>query len=342
MGAVLTSTDLDEAAAYYRRQPDAPATPLHRLTGLADELGLGELLVKDESNRFGLPAFKIAGARYAIARLVAETDAGDLACATTGNHGRAVARAGRQHGRRTHVYVPRGTAAARIDALRAEDAHVTVTDTDYDETVRRMADEAAREGWTIVSDTAWEGYERVPRWIMAGYTWIMEEARADWGPVPPDLVIVQAGVGSLAAAVAAWLVIRLGPDRPAFAVAEPTGSACVGASLAAGRPVVLPSCAPTSMAGLRCAEMSSLAWPILRDVVRAAVTVSDAEAEAMVARLARPAAGDVAIAAGPSGAAGLAALQTLLRAPELTGTLADLALPGRARALAIVTEGPTA
>lgn len=339
---MLTSADLDAAAAYYRRQPDAPATPLRRLPGLATELGLTDLLVKDESNRFGLPAFKIVGARYAIARLLAEADAGDLACATTGNHGRAVANAARHHGRRAHVYVPRGTAPARIDALRAEGARVVVTDTDYDDTVRQMAADAAREGWTIVSDTAWAGYESVPRWIMAGYTWIMEEARAEWGPIPPDLVVVQAGVGSLAAAVAAWLVVRLGPDCPTLVVAEPTGSACVGASLAAGRPVTLPACAPTSMAGLRCAEMSSLAWPILSATARASVTVSDAEVDSMVARLAKPAAGDPVVTAGPSGAAGLTALKKLMRDPECADLRSRLHLPDQPRAFAIVTEGPTA
>ncbi|HEX7780948.1 MAG TPA: diaminopropionate ammonia-lyase [Vicinamibacterales bacterium] len=320
----------------------ARPTPLHRLPGLATRIGVGELLVKDESSRFGLPAFKIVGAQYAIARLLAQPRQGrvtDLACATAGNHGRAVARAARELGLAAHVYVPVGTSQLAVDALRSEGAHVVVTSDDYDKTVRLMADDAGDSGWTIVSDTAWDGYEQIPRWTMAGYTRILEEAAQQWGDAPPDLVIVQAGVGSLAGAVAGWLVAAFGQSRPRLVVAEPAGAACVTRSLRAGELVTLPSCAPTTMACLRCGEVSPLAWRALAPVVDAAIGITDDQAVEAREWLAHPSLDDPAILAGASGAAGLGALITLLRAAELSGLRDALRLSRSTRAMAIVTEG---
>jgi diaminopropionate ammonia-lyase len=320
----------------------ARPTPLHRLPGLAARIGVGELLVKDESSRFGLPAFKIVGAQYAIARLLAQPRLGrvtDLACATAGNHGRAVARAAGELGLASHVYVPVGTSQLAVDALRSEGAHVVVTSDDYDRTVRLMADDAADSGWTIVSDTAWDGYEQIPRWIMAGYTRILEEAAQQWGDAPPDLVIVQAGVGSLAGAVAGWLVATFGQSRPRLVVAEPTGAACVAHSLRAGALVTLPSCAPTAMAGLRCAEVSPLAWRALEPVVDAAVAIGDDEAAEAREWLAHPSLDDPEIRAGASGAAGIGALIALLHAAPLSRLRDALGVSRSTRAMAIVTEG---
>src|SRR5262245_51745841 len=304
----FADAELEDVRRYYANAPDARPTPLRRLPALAASLGIGDVLVKDETARFGLPAFKIVGARYAIARLVdgRSTPLRHLACATAGNHGRAVARAAADLGLESHIYVPVGTARPRVDALRSEGAHVIVTSVGYDETVRLMAEDADEFGWTIVSDTAWTGYETIPRWIMAGYTRILEEAADGWGADPPDVVIVQAGVGSLAGAVAGWLVSRFGEKRPHLLTVEPHGSACVLASLRAGQPTVLASCAPTEMVGLRCAEVSPLAWQALAHVVDAAIAIRDDAANDALGRLRHPIAGDPAIAAGASGEIGRA------------------------------------
>jgi diaminopropionate ammonia-lyase len=322
----------------------ASLTPLRHLRALARELGLGGVLAKDESQRFGLPAFKIAGAQYAVARLIEhdEASARELACATAGNHGRAVAHAGRLHGRPVHVYVPVGTADARVAALRAEGADVVVTTVGYDAAVRLMARDAAANGWQIVSDTAWEGYEEIPRDIMAGYTRIMDEAAGQWGDSPPDVVIVQAGVGSLAGAVAGWLEYASGP-RPHLIIAEPIGSASVLASLDAGSRVTLESCAPTAMVGLRSAEVSTIAWPVLASGADAAVAVGEPLADEAIARLAHPSPGDdAAIATAASGAAGLAALFALVRDPDAAELRASLGLGPATRVMMLVTEGRTA
>ena len=335
--AFFRTGELDAVRAYYGNLTGS-RTPLVRLQGLARELGVADVLVKDESNRFGLPAFKIVGARYAISRLLEEQPGvRGLTAATAGNHGRAVARVARQHGLRADIYVPIGTEPFRVHALESEGAHVTVTTVAYDETVRMMARDATAHDRTIVSDTAWPGYEQIPRWIMAGYTWILEEAASQWDAVP-DAIVVQAGVGGLAGAVAGWLQARFGESRPRLIIAEPEGAACVGASLAAGTRVSLPWCAPTAMVGLRCAEVSSIAWPVLRDVADGAIGVSESLSQEAMRRLASPSSGDPAIDAGPSGACGIAALMALMRNDDFAPVRTRLGINHSARVLTVVTE----
>jgi len=330
---------LEAVRGFYRR---TPATPLRPLPGLAATLGLGSLAVKDETSRLGLPAFKILGARYAVARLLDMLDRppAALAAASTGNHGRAVARAARQRGIDAHIYLPAGTLPSRIAALDAEGANVVVTGAGYDESVRLMARDAADHGWTVVSDASWDGYEDVPRWIMTGYTWMLQEARSQWD-ARPDILIVQAGVGSLAGAAAGWLDATYGRDRPHLVVAEPEGSACVTASLAAGARVSLDRCEPTAMAGLWCAEVSPLAWPVLHHVVDAAIGVTEEQDVEAMRMLVSPRGADPAIDAGPSGAAGLAALVRLARDPALAEMRAVLGVGRATRVMTIVTEGRT-
>ncbi|HYN08839.1 MAG TPA: diaminopropionate ammonia-lyase [Vicinamibacterales bacterium] len=337
----FSDAELDEVRTFYAAMSGATPTPLHRLPGLAAKLGIEDVLVKDESGRFGLPAFKIVGARYAIGKLVEQRGGRlrHLACATAGNHGRAVAHAAHGLGLEAHVYVPVGTTPARVEALRSEGAHVVVTSVEYDDTVRLMAEDAAESGWTIVSDTAWPGYEQIPRWIMAGYTRLLEEAATGWGARPPDILIVQAGVGSLAGAVAGWLVARFGDQRPHLVTAEPAGAACVLESLRAGRLASLASCAPTAMVGLRCGEVSPLAWTALEPVVDAAIAIGDDLATEAIDRLEHPLGSDPRICSGASGAAGVAALLALSRDPALAELRGSLGIDDRTRVVTLVTEG---
>jgi diaminopropionate ammonia-lyase len=310
------------------------------LPATAARLGLAGLVAKDESARFGLPAFKIVGVRYATARLLGAQAglATTLVAATTGNHGRAVARVARERGLRARLYLPRETEAYRIDALRQEGAELVLADAGYDDVVRQMAAEAEEHGWTIVSDASWDGYEQIPRWIMEGYTRIFDEARAEWSR-EPDLIVVQAGVGSLAGAAAGWIASTFGAgDAPRFVVAEPDGSACALASLRAGERVSLSSIGATAMAGLRCAEVSPLAWPVIRDVAAGAISVSEAENDAAMARLHAGANGDPVVAAGPSGACGLAAVTRLMTEEALLPMREALGIDGGSRVMAVVTE----
>jgi diaminopropionate ammonia-lyase len=321
------------------------STALHHLQGLANRISVADVMVKDESSRLGMNAFKILGVSYAVDRLLGEnriSKGSVLVCATTGNHGRAVARSAREHGLAATVYVPAGAATARIKAIEEEGATVVVVDGNYDDAVRLATADATRHGWTIISDTAWPGYEEIPRLIMAGYTKLMEEAEGQWAPEPPpDMVLVQAGVGGLTGAVLSWLCHRFGAKRPFTIVCEPTSAACYLESARAGKPVSLRGPFNTSMAGLASGEVSSIAWPSIAAAADAFVAIDDEPSFQTMLGLAHPIDGDPVIVAGASGACGLATLLEVLRDEELRAVREASGLNTLSRVLVINTEGAT-
>ena len=341
---VISAVELGLVEAFYRARPKLKPTPLHRLRGIAEELGLGEILLKDESNRFGLNAFKILGVLYTFHRIMeshASNETPIVVCASAGNHGRAVAWAAREFGFAARVYLPVGTAPARVDAIAGEGADVVVTDVGYEGSIQRVVRDAKREGWLIISDTSWQGYDEIPRWIMAGYTWMMVEAQAQWSPSPgPDVVIVQGGVGGLVCAGASWFAQRLGTSRPFFIAAEPTVAPCLLESARSGRPTVVTE-HDTMMACLKCAEISPIIWPVLADAVDAVVTIDDERAAWAMRRLAHPSAGDPEIVAGASGACGLGALQAIMRHDVFQSVRDRAGLGPQSSVLVVNTEGAT-
>lgn len=343
-GGLFAEAEYESVAEFFEACYPGQATPLVSLTGLAAEIGVGDILLKDESTRFGLNAFKVLGVAYAIQQLL---DAGRLTpdavlvSATTGNHGRAVAHVGRRHGFRVRIYVPAGTVPARRAALESEGAVVVIVDGNYDEAVRQAARDANEHGWTAVSDTAWPGYEEIPRWIMAGYTRLLFEAERCWGTRPPDIVLVQAGVGGLAGAVASWCSHRFAGSRPFIITCEPLRAACVLESVRAGRPVAIHGDLATEMSGLRAGEMSSIVWPAISHGIDACVAIDDERVFATMKVLARPRGNDLAVVAGPSGACGVAVLRAVMTAPELEPVRAASGLSLGSRVLVINTEGAT-
>jgi len=319
-------------------------TPLVRLPALAAALDLGALWIKDETRRFDLPAFKSLGVEFAVEALRARGQLEGittLVCASAGNHGRAVARAARVAGLRARIFLDADVAPARIAAITSEGADVVRVAGSYDDAVRLAADDAAVTGSLVVSDTSWDGYEQVPHDIMLGYTQIMDEAEAAWGDDgPPDTVMVQAGVGGLLAAVASWCAWRFGDQRPRLIAVEPERAACVMASAAAARPVAVEGPLTTMMAGLRCGEVSPLAFDTVRDLVNDYLAVDDGWGRAAMRRLAHPLGADPALGVGTSGAAGLAALLALADAAH--GDLRrQLGLTSASRIMLIATEGVT-
>jgi diaminopropionate ammonia-lyase family len=220
--------------------------------------------------------------------------------------------------------------------MRQDGAQVVAVDSTYEEAVRRAAAFGAETGATIVSDTSWDGYEQVPRWIMAGYTQLFEEASQQWH-ARPDVVVVQGGVGGLVCAAASWFAARYGAERPLIVAAEPEHAACLLESARAGVATSVGGTLETLMAGLRCAEPSPIAWPTIAAGVDAFVTVTDAQAIDTMTLLAE-ATGPERIAAGPSGVCGLAALRELAGAPGLAELRSGLGTSGL-RALVVITEG---
>jgi len=344
-----------EPLAFHQQLPGYAPTRLANAAGVADRLGLERLWVKDESSRLGLPAFKIMGASWAVYRAVndmfREQTAREigawtsleqlaselaplrpltLACATDGNHGRAVARMARLLGFSARVVVPADMAPARITAIESEGAEVVRHDGTYDEAVARSAREAD-ERTLVISDTSWPGYERVPGWVIEGYStifWEIEDELARLGEPGPDVVVVQIGVGALAAAVVCHFRRPESVGRPFILGVEPTRAACALASIEAGEIVELPGPLDSIMSGLNCGIPSPVAWPYVSRGIDAFIAVDDQRARKAVRALAGE-----GIIAGECGAAGLAGLTTYQS--QFGGNLAGK------RALVITTEGAT-
>jgi diaminopropionate ammonia-lyase len=314
---------------FHRTLPGYAPTPLVEVPALAVELGVGRVLVKDESQRLGLPAFKVLGASWACHRVLERQPGAGLVTATDGNHGRAVARLAAHFGVDATVFVPEVMHPGTAARIRDEGADVVHVDGDYDQAVEAAAAHAAADpGRALVQDTAWEGYTEVPAWIVEGYQTLLREVDHQLGG-PPDLVAVPVGVGSLAEAV-----IRhhrqAGALHPRVLSVEPDTAACLVASLAADRPVSVDTAA-TVMAGLNCGTVSSAAWPVLRAGCDAAVAVTDADAVRAVTDL-----GALGISSGPSGAATLAGVRAALGDPDRR---ADLGLGLDAVVVLLSTEG---
>lgn len=324
--------------------PAPERTPLHRAKGLAGRLGLKSLRLKDETSREALPAFKILGAGFAIAELQRRgrlARGATVLCASEGNHGRAMARAARERGLRSRVYVGAQVSAERAEAIALEGADIVRVEGSYDDAVRRAAADAAHEGAMVISDTSYAGYEEIPRLIMLGYTRLMDEACAQWKRKPPELVLVQGGVGGLAASVASWYAAHPEVPRARLVVVEPLGAACLLASARAGALTSVPAPHETFMGGLRCGEASPVAWPAIAAGYDAFVAIDDEWARRAMRLLARPPGDDVSLPVGTSGVAGVAALLALREEQALEGLRSALGITERTRAMALLTEGVT-
>ncbi|MFG3699379.1 pyridoxal-phosphate dependent enzyme [Micromonospora sp. NPDC047620] len=319
-----------DAHAFHRSLPGYTPTPLVPVPDLAGELGVGRVLVKDESSRLGLPAFKVLGASWACRQVLQQRPGATLVTATEGNHGRAVARMAAHFGVEATVFVPEVMLPETAARIAGEGAKVVWVGGDYDAAVRRAAEFAdGHPDRALVQDTAWDGYEQVPAWIVEGYQTLLAEVDAQLEG-PPDLVAVPVGVGSLAETVVRHYR-RPGTTHPSVLSVEPDAAACVLASLTAGRPVTVPTAA-TLMAGLNCGTMSRSAWPVLRAGCDVAVAVSDDEALRAVDDLGR-----LGVSSGPSGAATLAGVRAVLTDPRRR---AALDLGHDAVVVLLSTEGP--
>jgi len=363
--ATLGPAGADAITAHLAARPNHVPTPLHNLPALAAALGIGTLFIKDEGQRLGLGSFKALGGGYAVIRLALEAASETLgrqlgdadmndpavraaaagmtfACATDGNHGRSVAQGAQLLGAKAVIFVHGGVSDERVSAIARFGAEMVRVAGTYDDSVVEAARVATERGWTIVSDTSWEGYERIPGLVMQGYTAIAREGlaqmQARFGGERPTHVFVQAGVGGIAAALAAQMQTSLSEERPFFTVVEPSRAACIFEAAKRGKPGKIPHGAPTVMAMLECYEPSPLALRVLYRAADAFMTAEDSDAVEAMNRLARPAAGDPAIVAGESGAAGLAGLLAALRDPQAR---AALKLDGSSRVFLVNTEGAT-
>ncbi len=333
------------AQAYHRSLPSYEPTPLVPLPGLAAELGIGSLHVKDESRRFGLKAFKGLGASWAVSRVIEQHPGRTLTfvTATDGNHGRAVAWAAARSGHSSVVYLPHEASAGRVEAIARLGARASRVEGSFDDAVERARAAAEDQGWMLLQDTSWAGYEQVPRWVMQGYLTLANEAIDQLGGEAPTHVFLQCGVGSFAASITAFLVERFGANRPMVFIVEPEGAACGMAAMERSEdaPPRLEEAPDTFMAGLSCGQLSVSAWAILRRHADGWLACQDDIARAGMRRLARPAAGDAEVISGESGAVTAGLVETVCSQPELQAVRRQLRLDDYASVLLISTEGDT-
>lgn len=367
-GNALTAEDaggLDQRAAadalsFLESLGSYQPTPLTALPGMARETGIASIHVKDEGKRLGLGSFKALGGAYAVARLVLEAAGKQLgraplyadlkrpevretakrmtfACATDGNHGRSVAWGAEMLGAAAVIFVHEGVSGSRIAAIARYGARIIRVSGNYDDSVAEATRVANENGWTIVSDTSWPGYERIPAMVMQGYTAMVSEA-LDEMTEPPTHVFIQAGVGGLAAAVAGHFALRFGKLRPKVVVVEPSRAACFHESTKAGRAHKIEPGEPTVMAMLDCYEPSMSAWRILTRLADGFMIVEEEDAVAVMNRLAKPAAGDPVIISGESGGVGLAGF---LKAAADAKARAALGIDSGSRIFVVNSEGAT-
>jgi diaminopropionate ammonia-lyase len=354
---------------FHKSFPEYKVTPLHRLDKLAKQLGVSDIWVKDESYRFGLNAFKVLGGSFAIGKYLAEklnVDISDLSfeklrskevkeelgeitfvTATDGNHGRGIAWAANQLGQKSVVYMPKGSSEIRLNNIRKEGSEASITDLNYDDTVRLASQKAKENDWILLQDTAWDGYEKIPAWIMQGYVTLLDEAIeqiAESGDDRPTHVFLQAGVGSFAGSMLGYLVDRFGDKRPITVIVEPDKAACLYKSISVGdgEPHSVTGALNTIMAGLACGEPSTTSWGILKDYAEIFVSCPDYVAARGMRILANPLSSDPRIISGESGAAvGVGLVSLLIENETLYGMKNTLNLNQDSKILIISTEGDT-
>jgi diaminopropionate ammonia-lyase len=367
--SLMSKDAIEKALAFHRSFPQYSQTPLAELTNMAEYLGLKDFFVKDESYRFGLNAFKVLGGSFAMANYIAEKlgkDVSELSydvltseklreefgqatffTATDGNHGRGVAWAANKLGQKAVVLMPKGSTRTRKENIEKEGAKVTIEEVNYDECVRmanKMAEET--ENGVMVQDTAWDGYEKIPTWIMQGYgTMALEASKQlkDADVERPTHVFVQAGVGSLAGAVVGYFA-NLYPDNPpTMVVVEAQAADCLYKSAIEkdGEIRFVEGDLQTIMAGLACGEPNTISFDILKNHTSFFVSAPDWVSEKGMRMLGAPLKGDPQVISGESGAVAMGLIATVMQDPAYKDLHDALKLDENSKVLMFSTEGDT-
>lgn len=367
--AALPSDDLmdpviaAEVQLFHESFSEYSKTPLQSLAALAGRWGLRSIHVKDESLRFGLNAFKVLGASYAVGKSLAKRLGKPLselpfpvlqsdqihqalgnpvfAATTDGNHGRGVAWTAAQLGFASHIFMPMGTTAARYENIKKLGSAARITEWNYDETVRWVASQAKANNWEIIQDTAWEGYVDVPRWIMQGYSTVAREAIDQLEGTIPSHVFLQAGVGAFAAVMAVMLRAAWPERPPKIIIMEAKPAECFYHSIKQNQKTSVSGDLKTIMAGLACGEPNPLAWYILRAAGAVFVACPDWVAAQGMRILGNPLSGDGRVVSGESGAVGLGLLEAIMTNPDYVDLRRSIGLTAESQALFFSTEGDT-
>ncbi len=363
---IMSLSEVEKAKTFHKSFPQYKETPLVDLKEMAKFLKIGRVSVKDESYRFGLNAFKVLGGSYAIGRHIAEElhkdisevnydyltseelikDLGNVVTffsATDGNHGKGVAWAANKLHQKCVIYMPKGSTVRRLRAIQDENAIATIEEFNYDDCVRKAAAESAKIPHSVViQDTAWEGYEKIPAWIMQGYGTMASEACDEYNERPTH-VFVQAGVGSLAGGVVGYFANKYKDNPPKFIVVETSVADCLykGAVKNTGEPEKVGGDMDSIMAGLCCGEPNITSWDILRNHATCFISAEDNVTRLGMRMLAAPIKGDTPITSGESGAVPFGALVSIMKDPKYAALKEELDLNENSKVLLFSTEGNT-
>lgn len=366
---IMSLENVGKARTFHKSFPQYDETPLVELKQLAKLFNISDIFIKDEAWRFGLHAFKVLGGSYAIARYIAKETGRDISemdyetltseklreefgqatffSATDGNHGRGVAWAANKLGQKSVILMPKGSSKPRLENILKEGAEASIEEVNYDECVRRVARMAAdTPRGVVVQDTAWEGYEEIPAWIMQGYgTMALEadEQMARLNANPPTHIFVQAGVGSLAGAMVGYFANKYKDNPPTMVVVEADQADCLyrSALAADGKPRVVDGDMQTIMAGLACGEPNITSWEILKNQVKVFVSCPDWVSARGMRILGMPVRGDNVIISGESGAVTTGLLAYVMMDDNLKQLREDIGLDENSRVLMFSTEGNT-
>ena len=366
---IMGLEEIAKARTFHESFPQYTKTPLTKLDHMAAYLGVKEIYLKDESYRFGLNAFKVLGGSFSMARYIAKETGRDVSelpysvltsdqlreefgqatffTATDGNHGRGVAWAANRLGQKAVVHMPKGSTQTRLENIAKEGAAVDIQEMNYDDCVRlaaKEADETPRG--VMVQDTAWDGYEEIPSWIMQGYgTMAMEagEQLKEYGCERPTHIFVQAGVGSLAGAVVGYFSNLYADNPPVFVVVEAEAAACLykGAAAGDGQIRIVDGDMETIMAGLACGEPNTISWDILRNHATAFVSCPDWVSARGMRMLGVPVKGDPVVISGESGAVGMGLIAAIMETDEYKELREAIGLDRFSQVLMFSTEGNT-
>ncbi|WP_066894496.1 diaminopropionate ammonia-lyase [Clostridium nigeriense] len=365
----LSNEEINKVRNFHKSFPEYSVTPLVNLENLSKRIGVGGIYLKDESYRFGLNAFKVLGGSFAMAKYLAQRldmDINDLpyeklisdeireklgditfVTATDGNHGRGVAWTANRLKQKSVVYMPKGSSLTRLENIRKEGADASITDMNYDDAVRLAAKYADEHNGVVVQDTAWEGYEEIPAWIMQGYGTMgleaLEQLRNDYKVNRPTHIFLQAGVGSLAGGIQGFFASVFGEDCPTTVVVEAQEAACYYESAIAndGKPRAVGGDMPTIMAGLACGEVNITGFEVLKNYSKVFVSAPNYVAANGMRVLGNPMTGDDKVISGESGAVTLGLVYELMTNPEYKDLKESIGLDENSRVLLFSTEGDT-
>ena len=363
----LRDKEISKVKGFHESIPQYERTPLVKLENLAKMLGVEGVYLKDESYRFGLNAFKVLGGSFAMAKYMADklgkdiselpyeklisdevrNELGDVTffTATDGNHGRGVAWTANKLKQKSVVYMPKGSSLIRLNNIKAEGAKASITELNYDDAVRLATEDAAKVGGIVVQDTAWEGYEDIPAWIMQGYGTMAKEAveqLSEYGVERPTHVFIQAGVGSLAGAVQGYMAAKF-EECPITVVVEADKADCFYKSAEAGdgKPRFVGGDMQTIMAGLACGEPNTIGFEILKNYSEAFISAPDWVSAKGMRILGNPLVGDEKVISGESGAVTTGTLVSIMQDESLAELRKALKLDENSKVLLISTEGDT-